>query len=189
MDFRLSAYDMEGVMQLLDSSTFSSISGAGFFGSGLSAGPLISAQDSQEIESPDRRRIEALKRRDAEVKRHEQAHLAASGGHAQGGASYQYVTGPDGKRYAVGGEVSIDVSEVSGDPEATIRKAQVIRRAALAPASPSPQDRSVAQAASKMELKARQELARMKKEEQEQYDRTGQPAEADPPVTTVERAA
>ena len=115
-------------MQLVDSSTFSSISGAGYFlGSGLSAGSSLSKTDPQNMDSPERRRLEALKRRDAEVKRHEQAHLAAAGGHAQGGASYHYVTGPDGKRYAVGGEVSIDVSEVSGDPEATIRKAQIIR--------------------------------------------------------------
>ena len=44
---------------------------------------------------------------DREERQHEQAHLSAAGGHARGGPSYQYETGPDGKRYAVGGEVSI----------------------------------------------------------------------------------
>ena len=73
-----------------------------------------------------------------------QAHMAAAGGNARGGPSYEYQTGPDGKRYAVGGEVSIDASAVSGDPKATIRKAQQVCRAALEPGDPSGQDRSVA---------------------------------------------
>ncbi|MGD8781495.1 MAG: putative metalloprotease CJM1_0395 family protein [Ignavibacteria bacterium] len=44
------------------------------------------------------------------------------------------------------------------DPEATIKKAQQIRRAALAPSEPSSQDRSVANQAAAMEAKARAEL-------------------------------
>ena len=74
-----------------------------------------------------------LKKRDQKVRRHEQAHLAAAGGLATGGANLSYQTGPDGKRYIIGGEVNIDTSLVPGDPDATIRKAQQIRRAALAP--------------------------------------------------------
>jgi hypothetical protein len=177
-------------MQLADISAFSFISGAGFFlGSRISAGSASAGADLKEMDTPEQRRLEALKRRDAEVRRHEQAHLTAAGGYAQGGASYQYVTGPDGRRYAVGGEVSIDVSEVSGDAEATIRKAQIIRRAALAPANPSPQDRSVAHEASKMEQKARQELRRLKQEEKEEYSQTGKLPTERPPVSTVEYAA
>lgn len=56
----------------------------------------------------------------------------------------------------MGGEVSIDTSPES-DPEDTIRKAQMIRQAALAPAEPSGQDRRAAAAAAQMAMKARQE--------------------------------
>ncbi|MDT4331417.1 putative metalloprotease CJM1_0395 family protein [Methylomonas sp. MED-D] len=102
--------------------------------------------------------VQKLKTRDREVRAHEQAHLSAAGGLATGGAHFQYVTGPDGVRYATGGDVGIDTSEVSGNPQATLAKADTIRRAALAPAQPSGQDLSVAGQASAMAAKARAEL-------------------------------
>lgn len=84
----------------------------------------------------------------------------------RGGISYEYQTGPDGRRYAVGGEVSIDTAPES-TPEDTIRKAQTIRQAALAPAEPSGQDRRAAAAAAQMEMKARQEMSQAKLEGEE----------------------
>jgi hypothetical protein len=116
---------------------------------GLSGQEALSAEEQQKVA--------ALKRRDAEVKAHEQAHLAAGGGLVQGGASYQYATGPDGKQYVVGGEVKIDTSP-ERTPEATIRKMQQVRRAALAPADPSGADRAVAAAAAQTEAQARAAL-------------------------------
>lgn len=113
---------------------------------------------ARELNQEDQQVVQELKQRDQEVRTHEHAHVAAGGQYVRGGVQYEYQTGPDGKRYAVGGEVSIDTSPVSGDPEATIRKAQTIRRAALAPAQPSAQDRRAAAAASQMEMKARQEM-------------------------------
>jgi hypothetical protein len=98
------------------------------------------------------------------VRTHEQAHAAVAGSLAKGGPSFDYERGPDGQLYAVGGEVQIDTSAVSGDPEATAKKAQQIRRAALAPAHPSQQDRSVAAAASATEARARVEIAQEKTE-------------------------
>jgi len=56
----------------------------------------------------------------------------------------------------VGGEVQIDTSP-AGSPEATIRKMQQIRRAALAPSQPSGTDRAVAAQASQVETQARME--------------------------------
>lgn len=106
----------------------------------------------------EQKQVEELKARDAEVKAHEQAHIAAGGSYVRGGASYDYQTGPDGKKYAVGGEVSIDTSAVDGDPQATINKAQVILKAALAPAEPSGQDKAVASQARQMMASARKEL-------------------------------
>ena len=76
------------------------------------------------------KQIEELKRRDREVRAHEMAHLMAAGAQASGGPSYEFQKGPDGKQYAVGGEVQIDTSPVEGDPEATMRKAARIQAAA-----------------------------------------------------------
>lgn len=117
-----------------------------------------------ELTEEEKQQVEKLKQRDAEVRRHEQAHKAAAGGHAAGGPTFEFQTGPDGKRYAVGGEVQIDTSEVQGDPQATIAKMQQIRRAANAPAEPSAQDRKVAAQAAQAEQKARRELAEQRAE-------------------------
>jgi hypothetical protein len=103
--------------------------------------------------------IAKLAQTDREVKAHEQAHMAAAGGLATSGPSFQYTTGPDGKRYAVAGEVNIDTSPVPGDPQATLRKARLIQAAAHAPVDPSSQDQAVAAAAAQMAAQARVEAA------------------------------
>ena len=113
-------------------------------------------QALQELTAEEQAQVRELAQRDQEVRAHEQAHVAASGGYA-GGVRYTYQRGPDGNQYAVGGEVSIDASPVPGDPEATMEKARLVRRAALAPAQPSAQDRAVASQASQMEAQARTE--------------------------------
>ncbi len=115
--------------------------------------------DEKQLSDSERKELEKLKKRDAEVRQHEQAHLAAAGSLSQGGASFEYQQGPDGKRYAVGGEVSIDTSKVAGDPRATLAKARQIRQAALAPAQPSSQDRRVAADAARMEAQASREMS------------------------------
>lgn len=111
-------------------------------------------QQLGEVSPEQQEVVQKLVARDREVRQHELAHLAAAGPYARGGPTYTYQKGPDGKNYAIGGEVQIDASPVQGDPEATVRKAQVVRAAALAPAEPSSQDRAVAAAATKMEQQA-----------------------------------
>jgi hypothetical protein len=101
--------------------------------------------------------VAQLQTRDRQVRSHEAAHQAA-GGALAGAASFSYERGPDGKVYAVGGEVPIDVSGGS-NPSETIAKARQIRAAALAPADPSGQDLRVAAAASAIELEATLELS------------------------------
>ena len=101
--------------------------------------------------------IRQLKARDREVRAHEAAHVAAGGSAVRGGPKLSYVRGPDGVLYATGGEVSIDTSPAS-TPEATLAKAETIRRAALAPANPSAQDRAIAADAARMAMQARQEI-------------------------------
>ena len=110
-----------------------------------------------ELSAEEKRELDKLKARDSEVRAHEAAHKNAAGQLVRGGA-YEFQTGPDGRRYAVAGEVEIDTAKVPGDPQATIDKAQTIRRAATAPAEPSAQDRAVAAEATRMEAEARREL-------------------------------
>ncbi len=112
---------------------------------------------SSELSEKEKQVVEELKRRDQEVRQHEQAHIAAGSSLVRGGANFNYQVGPDGKQYAIGGEVQIDVSP-EDTPEATIRKMQQVQRAALAPADPSPQDRAVAAMASRIEAQAASEL-------------------------------
>lgn len=102
--------------------------------------------------------VQELAERDRQVRAHEAAHQAAAGS-LGGAASFTYETGPDGKSYAVGGEVPVDMSG-GRTPEETATRAAQIRAAALAPADPSPQDLAVAAEATAMEAAARQELAR-----------------------------
>ena len=115
-------------------------------------------KDGSEYTRQELKEISELKSRDTEVKAHEQAHIAAGGKYVRSGAHYEYQTGPDGNKYAVGGEVNIDTSKESGDPQGTITKMQTVIRAALAPAEPSAQDRSVAAQAEKTEMEAQSEL-------------------------------
>jgi len=129
-----------------------------------SSNTFSSSPNKQELTEEERKKVEELKKRDTEVRIHEQAHQSAAGSLSIGGASFDYQTGPDGKRYAVGGEVSIDTSKVAGDPQATIAKARQINRAALAPADPSGQDRQVAAQAVKMEAEANKELSSQRQE-------------------------
>ena len=118
-------------------------------------------KDEKDLGEEEKRQVDKLKKTDQEVRAHEKAHMASGSGLVMGGASYEFERGPDGKMYAVGGEVKIDTSK-ERDPEATIRKMQKVRRAALAPAQPSGQDRSVAAQASQVEAEARIELQKEK---------------------------
>ncbi|MBL6959291.1 MAG: hypothetical protein ISR52_09945 [Rhodospirillales bacterium] len=123
-------------------------------------------QQSLELSEQERIFLARMRQRDQEVRRHEQAHASAAGPYG-GSPSYEYQRGPDGKLYAVGGEVSIDVS-AEGDPEATARKMEVVIRAAQAPADPSSQDRIIAAKARQIKQRAEVEIRQEQTEEQEQ---------------------
>ena len=125
--------------------------------------PPSSAIDNQTLSEEEKAKVEELKSVDREIRAHEQAHKNAGGQYA-GSASFEFKTGPDGKRYAVSGEVPIDAAPVEGDPEATIEKMDQIISAALAPAEPSAQDRKVAAQARAAKNKAQAELTSQKAE-------------------------
>jgi len=126
-------------------------------------GPDGKKKDTLEL-SQEAEEIRKLQMRDREVRTHEAAHSAAGGAYA-GAASFTYQKGPDGRSYAIGGEVSIDIAAVPGDPKATMQKAQQVRAAALAPAQPSSQDIKVAQRAQAMAAEARMEMVNEQAEE------------------------
>lgn len=109
-----------------------------------------------KLSPEEKSKVNKLKQRDREVRAHEMAHQAVGGQYA-GSASYSYTTGPDNKRYAVGGSVSIDTSPEK-EPEQTIKKAEQIKRAATAPANPSSADLQIAAKAARMAMQARSEL-------------------------------
>jgi len=124
----------------------------------------VKGPDGEALSQAERMQVAELEMIDTKVRAHEMAHLAAAGSYATGGANFQYVKGPDGKRYAVGGEVGIDTGKES-TPEATISKMQTVRAAALAPADPSPQDRKVAARASLVITEASRELQMIRLEQ------------------------
>ena len=117
-----------------------------------------------ELTEEEEREVEALQKKDREVKAHEMAHMAAGAGIVRGAPTYEYQAGPDGKRYAVGGHVNIDTAPEK-DPEKTIQKMQQVKRAALAPADPSGTDLAVAAKASRVESEARSDRVEEKIEE------------------------
>lgn len=106
--------------------------------------------------------VDTLRARDREVRDHEQAHARVGGPYA-GQPSYTYQAGPDGQRYAVGGEVPIDAAPVEGDPEATVAKMDIVKAAALAPAEPSGADRQVAALADATRAQALADLAAVRR--------------------------
>jgi len=113
--------------------------------------------NSLDLSEEEKKQVNDLEKRDQEVKTHEQAHIAAGGTYVQGGADYETTKGPDNKDYAISGEVQIDTSPISGDPEATIDKMRTVRAAALAPAQPSATDQAVAAEAAQQEESAKKE--------------------------------
>ncbi len=98
-------------------------------------------KDLSAEETDLQRRLQA---RDAKVRQHEAAHIMAAGGQVHGGPVYDYQTGPDGRRYAVGGSVNISMTSFAGDDEAGVRQARRAARAATAAGDPSLRDMQAA---------------------------------------------
>ena len=113
--------------------------------------------DKEELTQQEKQEVAELKATDAEVKAHENAHKSAAAGLRTSAPNYEYETGPDGKKYAVAGDVNINYPN-SSDPEENLKNAQQLKAAALAPAEPSSQDRKVAMKAEREIAKARQEI-------------------------------
>lgn len=136
------------------------------------------SRSSFELTEQELATLQKLKSRDIEVRTHEQAHQAVGGQYASA-PTYEFERGPDGKNYAVSGEVNIQLPSQSDDPEQVIRHADQVVRAALAPAQPSAQDRRVAAQATQSKVEAQQRLREQNQEEirdpenEEESERSG----------------
>jgi hypothetical protein len=127
---------------------------------------------TEELTEEEKKKVQELQARDREVRAHEAAHKLAGGPYA-GSPTFKTVRGPDGRSYAVSGEVKIDTSEVPNNPDATIRKLEIVKRAALAPSNPSAKDRQVAAEAEAKIQQARQEKREKEAEELEKSGNAG----------------
>ena len=132
-----------------------------------------SDQQSSADELANTQIIRSLENRDKAVRNHESAH-AAVGGSFTGAPSYSYEIGPNGKKYAVGGEVSVDLTPIAGEPTETIAKMSKVQAAALAPANPSAQDIRVAASAASIMLEAQAELTNISADNVEAKPQLGQ---------------
>ncbi len=131
--------------------------------------------NGSELTAEQKQMLSELQARDREVRAHESAHKSV-GGSLAGGMSFSYQTGPDGRRYAVGGEVSIDTGG-GGDPQATIAKMRQVIAAALAPASPSAQDHAVAAGARAAMADAQRQLSEQQRSESKAAGEQAEPEE------------
>lgn len=111
--------------------------------------------DGKELSEHDEALLQKLQARDAKVRSHEAAHVMAAGGQASS-PTYTYQTGPDGKRYAIGGSVNISIM-TTGDSEADARRAKKAYRAAMATGEPSSRDMQTATLAQEMSARAMRE--------------------------------
>ena len=98
--------------------------------------PVEEDVPSLEILNPQEQAlVKELALRDQEVRAHELAHKSAGAG-LTSAATFTYQQGPDGRQYAIGGEVQIQITP-GNTPEETIRRAKQVTAPATAPANPS----------------------------------------------------
>jgi len=102
---------------------------------------------------------DAAAARDAVVRSHEQAHLSALGPYAASMVDFSTAKGADGRSYATGASIKVDLAPVPGDPEASLRKARAVLAAAQAPGDPSAADQAVAAKAWRLAREAEREIS------------------------------
>ena len=130
-----------------------------------SAKPVEEDVPSLEILNPQEQAlVKELALRDQEVRAHELAHKSAGAG-LTSAATFTYQQGPDGKQYAIGGVVQIQITP-GNTPEEPIRRAMQVTAAATAPANSS-QLTEGSRTSEQNEQEARAEQAQQMEEQQE----------------------
>lgn len=123
---------------------------------GNASNELSQNRTLDELTPAEREALRRLRDRDRAVRTAERLKETVAGRYLSGNVRYRYARGPDGKAYAVAAEAELDTEPVTGDPRATLRKAEAIRRAALA--TMSPDDRVAALRADHEADEARRDL-------------------------------
>lgn len=108
-----------------------------------SVSPPSFIRSPSELSPSEKQDLQQLKLLDAEVRLHEHVHAMRSVGYIRSAPSYTYKVGPDGRSYAVNGEVTVDGAAPT-TPEEAIAKARVLGMAASAPTDSSVQDGAAA---------------------------------------------
>ena len=72
--------------------------------------------NDQKLSKEEQKEVKELERIDRQVKSRELTHRAVAGSYARGSVSFDYVTGPDGKKYAKEGHINIDSRPVPRKP-------------------------------------------------------------------------
>ena len=101
------------------------------------------AADARGLTAREQMLMTELTREDREIRAHELTHYY-TGRPYTAEPEYWFIVGPLGKRFAISGHVRFDLSPIADDPQATLKKYELLRRAALAPATPSSYDQRVA---------------------------------------------
>ncbi|MFO1188727.1 MAG: putative metalloprotease CJM1_0395 family protein [Alphaproteobacteria bacterium] len=109
----------------------------------------VQAASGSALADCERRITQRLESRDRDVRTHELAHFHAGQPYSRA-PEYFFVTGPTGRQFAVGGVTAMDSALDPGHPNAALAKLRILRRAALAPAEPSPRDREAAERLQRM---------------------------------------
>lgn len=173
----------EGVKQQIFN-PFSDISNSQDKRSEAYSDALEKSEAAEALSQAEQQLLAQLSSRDAEVKAHEQAHSTVGGYLAQS-PQFSYEQGSDGRRYAVDGEVQIDIAVVPGDPQATVNKMQKVYAAAMAPTNPSMADIRVASEALKQLNEAKAELVNLRQSQALSIDEMEPLIEADDAIKGV----
>jgi len=139
-------------------------------------GNTDTSASATELTPEEKAEVARLQALDRQVRAHEAAHKAAGIG-VTGPATFTYTTGPDGRQYAVAGEVPIVTTASPADPEQAVEELEQVKQAALAPSDPSPADRAAAAAAQAAQDRAEQEVRVQEQEDATQ--KAAQEAERD----------
>lgn len=119
---------------------------------------MVSGIGLNELTQSEKRIVAQLKTRDREVRQHEARHYHMGRPYTRP-PEYWFVTGPDGRRYAVSGSVSFAFQQFSGDAVELLHQMTVLQRAALAPREPSSNDLAVARALGEIIQELRSRMA------------------------------
>lgn len=106
---------------------------------------VVNGSNKNYDENDYERVLDKFKSKDSEVKAHEQAHATNSSSNST--VKYNYQMGPDGRLYAVGGEIRLDTS-IPKDPTRALSKLDELIRASSAPSELSQADMQISRSAS-----------------------------------------